>query len=628
VSFPKRFLLDTWAGLSHNAALGEGDVPPVGPERAPSWVGSQNFRRLQAYTLLAAYRRNVARWHLHFAGDETARLSHREYGDPELVVQRTRASLLGGTPKPMVDGADGLLRAEPTEDDAARIGRPLGELKAEWNDDKSAVSGAVERQRWFDDQYDTEHAAQKVIACEDNTVGLGDGVYHLAWSQTKKRVRVRVYDPGHYFTVWSEFDDDDEFPLRVHLAWEYEKEQANGGVKKYVRRITHELVQLAAPKVYPYAPGEPSLWECRLTDGTWEFDDLKARHVDDFAADRARYNVNDQGQELRDYPLGIDFIPIVHVPNTIPEAEGDEWGESILIRVAQLFDDLARADTDLAKTTDLLGTPPIAVDGLVAPLDDNGEEATLTYEPGQVWGGKVTVVDTSSSLDALLKRLDALFERLSVNRQIPQSVLGRVNLDNGRLAGITLMLSFGPFRTLIEDLRLVRADKYRLLHKMWQRLAIVGGQFEGNDDAPGALPRGSEVLKVDLAFGPYLPTDVADVKQLVIDLVMNGIMSRGTGLRLLVEAGLDVGDLDTAIKEARGENFAAAKDLADATGSEKAAIDWLGVKGIEPPEPPTVVQPAGGPGAPPESPGQPPRGVGAGGDTGQAPPGGTRPPTR
>jgi hypothetical protein len=615
VTFLKSFVLDTWAGLSHNAALGEGDLPPTGPELAPTWVGRRHHRRLQAYKLLAAYRNNVARWHLQFAGDKDRQLAHREYGDPELLVQQVRASLLGGTPKAAVPGADGQLPAEPTEDDAAKSGRSLSELKADWNELKGSVSDAVERQRWFDAQYTDERAAQKIIGCENNTVGLGDGVYVVSWSQEKQRVRVRTYDPGFYFDAPDD-DSDDEFPNRVHLAWEFEKDQGDGTAKKFVRRITYE--RRPAPEWTPPYSDKPTRWRVYLTDATWALDDLRARHVDDFDLSRARYGVNDQGQRLQDYDLGIDFVPVVHVPCTIPESEGNPWGQSILVRVAQLLDDLARTDTDLATTSDLLGMPPIAVEGLMAPVDPaTGEQEMMSYEPGQVWGGKVTVVDTSRSLDALLKRSEALFERLSVNRQVPQSVLGRVNLDNGRLAGITLMLSFGPFKTLINDMRLVREDKYRLLHRFWQRLAIVGGAFDGNNDTNGALPPGSEVMDVDLAFGPYLPTDLDSVKQLVVDLVINGVISKGTALRLLTEAGLDVGDLETEIKRARQEDFDGAKTLADATGSEKAAIDYLELD-IEPPEPAAPVAPPGQPGPPP---GQPPTPAGPGGPpTGRTPP--------
>ncbi|MFJ5534004.1 hypothetical protein [Streptomyces sp. NPDC093261] len=53
----------------------------------------------------------------------------------------------------------------------------------------------------------------------------------------------------------------------------------------------------------------------------------------------------------------VDFIPVVHIPNTIPDV-GEHWGKSTLATVLQLLDELAATDTDSASASATTGTPP------------------------------------------------------------------------------------------------------------------------------------------------------------------------------------------------------------------------------------------------------------------------------
>lgn len=578
---PLERIVDTWAALSHHAAIGDGNQP-VNP-LAPSWVGRHNMRRLQAYTILQSYIANVSRWHMQF-GSEEARASHREYGEPELVIQRIRAAVLGGEPRALVAGADGQVGNEPTEDDATDA-TPLTVLMAEWEQERVDIEAAVERQEWFDRQFTDDRAGQKIIACENTTVGLGDGVYLLAWSNAKGRVRVRTYEPGFYFPVAG--DDDDDYPDRVHLAWEIEDDD---GVS-WVRRITFDrhLLPGVETRRYPYQDegDEPSRYTVTMTDARWKFDGLGDRHVNDFDINKAVIGENSDGLPLQDFDLGIDFVPVVHVPHTIPESTGSPWGKSALLRVAQILDDIAKCNTDIAATGALLGSPPISIES------DTGIPAeTLTYGPGQVFAGRVTMLDTSKSLDALLKQADYLLATLSVNRELPQSILGRVQPSDVP-SGIALLLSFGPFVQMIEDARLVRADKYRLLCKFWQRLAIVGGT---GSTAAGALPPGSKVLDTGLALGSYLPTDIDSVVKRVIDLVKAHVISVATGLRMLQAVGVDIEDIEAEAEAAARENFEGAQALADAVQNEAPAWERLGLNPDDyedptPPAPPAGVNP-------------------------------------
>ncbi|MFE4366915.1 hypothetical protein ACFRMN_01420 [Streptomyces sp. NPDC056835] len=67
---------------------------------------------------------------------------------------------------------------------------------------------------------------------------LGDGVMVLAWNPAKQRPTLRVYDPGFFFPQWD--DEDDDFPTKVHLAWELPADD-DAGLKARVRRVTYEL---------------------------------------------------------------------------------------------------------------------------------------------------------------------------------------------------------------------------------------------------------------------------------------------------------------------------------------------------------------------------------------------------
>lgn len=568
-------LVDKWAALSYRRAFRHGS-----PALAVSWVPKAHARRLAAYTELAAIRENCSR--LTFAiTDPEAADEYREYGDADLILETIRAAVLGDIPMVQVEGADGEPPREPTEDDVTD-GSTLEALRAEWEQERSQRAMAVARQEWFDRQFKLEKVAGKIIACEDNVVGLGDGVYWLTWHADNQRVRVRQLNPGFYFPVYD--DNDDEFPNRVHFAWEYEDDDN----VKWVRRITHDRVRLPSGETrrYPYAPDVDSGWTVRVTDATWRYQDLGSRRVDDFDLSRSVVAVNGSGQALEDYDLGIDYIPILHVPNTVEGDTSDPWGRSSLLRVAQVVDDIATTDTDLIKTGRLLGSPPLTA-GPDAVLGD-----MTSYGPGSLIPGDVKLLDTSKSLDALLKLSEHLLSRLSVNRQLPASILGRIDQSEIK-SGIHLLLTFGPFRTLIEGYRLARADKYELLFKMWQRLAIVGRDPDLVDSEGGAV-----VLSASLKFGSYLPNDTGAVIDQVRGLHKAKLMSTGTSIRILQANGVEYESIDDELDAVKSEDFDGAVKLAEALASEQAAADYLGVN-VADIQSPTVAAPQVPPPSPP-----------------------------
>lgn len=562
-------ILDAWAGLSHKRGL---SGQAIRGWAAPTWVG-EHRRRLTAYVVLQAYLDNCAR---HFASVDTeaAQRERREYGDAALLVHVARQKLLGEDPQLVVEAADTQLDPEPgegdpPEDDEARLRR-------------SEVEAARERQEWLRKWARDERFRLKMVEVEDDAVGLGDGVYVLGWDTTKRRARLRLFDPGFYFPVLDDGDEDD-FPKTVHVAWELPPVSVED-TRKRIRRITWRLVRLDVEtrRAYQRADDDPAQWTCLLSDGIWTLrgDDSD---VDALSPDRGDYLLNDEGQPIRDVDLQLDFIPVIHVPNTM--GLKDHYGRSLLVSVAQILDDLHALDTDVAKSAATTGSPPISVSGALLPTGDNAKVAT--YGPGQLYrlgdGGRMDVVDTSAGLAALQALGDGLLERLSTNARVPAEVLGRVKASDVA-SGFLMALSFGPLQGLVDDMRLVRDEKYRLLLKFVQRMAVQYGE----------LDRGP-AMDAFVAFGSYMPSDLPGIVQTVTQLLQARAISTTTAVTMLLEAGLPIEDAAEEVERIRAENFEQAVALLEATADEQAVRDYLGLEG-PPPEGPEETPPEPPPG--------------------------------
>jgi hypothetical protein len=377
---------------------------------------------------------------------------------------------------------------------------------------------------------------------ERTAVLSGDGVYTLAWEPSKGRVLLRTLDPGFYFPEWPGDGEQDgaEFPVRLHFAWEL-PEEPRRGLKARVRRVTYELGPIGpatkagtakdgrpvrewiyAPdgepvlivgdtldadtgtvyRTYPWAPGRHSGITCYLTDAEWLLDDLK--HADDIynlPVNKAAYRVRSDGEVLDRLDLMVDFVPVIHLTNSIP-AGGEHWGQPILAKVLQGLDELSATDSDSSSASATTGSPITGLAGARLPTDrKTGQPLPVRVEAGMVWqldeGGRMDALDTSAQLAELRARVDHLLDRIAGNSRLTSSGLG--TLDPSAVpSGYALQLALGPLDSLVSSMRLARAHKYRLLFTMVQRLHQAG-HAEG-------WPAG-ESLSVRLAWGPHTPTD-------------------------------------------------------------------------------------------------------------------------
>lgn len=549
----RTFITDAWSWLNYKPIMADthGGRPHrvLAPELQASWLPDEAVRRLAAYKVLAAYDSNQAGELAALAGNEQA-AERREFGDPSTFVDTTLAHLLGTSQQIIVPGA------EHARDDHAT---------------PEAVAAAEAQQR-LRDWAEAELLPLRMQATERKAVLLGDGLYLLAWDPAMGRVRLKSHDPGFYFPVFEDDADPGDYPNRIHLAWEI-PEDPRHHMKARVRRITYELGPISpatrshidhdgqatrrpvqdalgnyvlevgdrfisetgqVERVYPWAPDKPARTTCYLTDAEWFLDDLRhGQPLDDLPLDKARFRTRSDGEVLHRLDLRIDFIPLIHIGNTV--SDGEHFGQSSLAKVMQALDELAETDTDSARASATTGAPIIGLAGARAEVDRiTGRPRPLTVEPGTVFqladGGRMDVLDTSRQLAELRARVEEIRDRAAVNARLPAVSLGTVDPSDVP-SGYALQLSLGPLDSLVDSMRLARAHKYALLFKMVQRMHQAG-------HAPG-WPTGPH-FAARLVFGPHTPADRAAVLDDVVKGVTAGVLSLETGIRMLQEAGYPI----------------------------------------------------------------------------------------
>lgn len=532
-------VIDPWSYMTHKGRFS--DSANSKAWAAPGWIADlQDRRRVQAYILLASYSHNMARHWLNLPPDkEYQRDKHREYGDANLLIEQIVASVLGKGHGIMIEGAQ-----EPIEDRTEAQGDEPPTPSPEWVQ-LQALKDWADKELWDEKVLENEHQQ-----CE-----LGDSVMVLGWDSKKQRCRVQVYDPGFYFPVWSDDGSDsegfdEEFPRKVHIAYEFQR-KVKDTYESFVRRITWEL----APK--EDNPDGPDT--CWMSDGTWRLRHLRGSEQDiyDLSPEKADWRMFEED-------IGIDFIPVVHFPNTPPGK--NLWGTSSVATVLQILDDLSANDTDIQKAGAIAGTPPLALQGATAPVNSDG--TISSYGPGTVWqtgDGKLSALEVADGLRALLETKNELLERLSINSMVPESMLGRIKPSDVP-SGIALWLSFGPHSGMIDRMRLVRDNKYKIVLRFVLRFMQQNGQIEG------------ELFQPKMHFGSYLPADKKEAMDMVVSALNAKVnpMSLETAVTTLMQAGFDIDDAQAEVRKIEKRMYDDALALAQVTGDLNMARRLLG----------------------------------------------------
>lgn len=530
----KEYNLDPWSFLDFKDIMGKDQ------KLAPTWV-DEHWRRLQAYKMLESFYKNLARKWMNPNLSDEQRASKREYGDPHLIVEQFLSSMLGDKFYPYVDGSTGENASEEAKAAQAKLN--------EW--------------------WKKERMLGKVVEQERQTLKLGDGVWVLGWSQKKNRPTVRVYDPGMFFPVWRDDAVDDEFPDKVHIAYEFERLDSTGSKRTYVRRITYELLAYADADdgksrtlSVPWRENGSDV-TCWMSDGTWLVNE-DTKKVDDFDESKAVWRV-------QNLDLGYDFIPVIHQPCS--EGGQEFWGVSVISTILQVFDDVINNDTDLQVASGITGSPVITVGGGASlPRDSQGR--VLSYGPGTVYDveeGSMNVLDMSRSLEALLKYSDYLLERVSINGRIPESLMGRIKPSEVP-SGITLWLSFSAHSSFVLGMRQIREDKLSLLLRFVQRM------WQKEDS--GFVP-----MEATVKFGSYLPADKSEALTMVVSAMNSKIrpMSLVTAVNTLHEAGFSIEDATAEVERIRNEDYTSAMEYLEATADLNGARALLGLAPIADP---------------------------------------------
>ncbi|WP_327335117.1 hypothetical protein [Streptomyces anulatus] len=614
-----RFIVDRWSALNYKRAFADPAYKQpnraVFPHATRSWVPQEDWRRLASYTMFAAYAHNQA-WEIAAIQDDTDATARREFGDPAMLVASITSHMLGRQQTITVPGAE---EAEQANGDT-----PTAEAlhAADVQDKLRAWAKA-------------EQFSLRLQQAERKAVREGDTVYLLGLDAAKGRPRLSVIDPGFYFPdLPDNAGDSADYPNRIHFAWETDADTLKG-TKAKLRRLTFELgpigtrtlpdtggprpVRVPAYDIdgttplmtggdvynpdtetisrqYPWNDA-PSTITCYLTDAEWDLDDIKADqdvHTLDYRY--ATFLTRDDGEVLDHLDLQLDFIPAIHVPNSIPE--DGHWGESSLAPLLQLFDELQGTDTDSSQASATTGAPILCIvnpDSKGSGRRGDGKEKRIRVQPGMVvetgQGGNIFAVDTSKQLAELRNKTAELQDRLSLNARIPAVALGTIDPTKAP-SGFAIDLSYGPMDPLMDSMHLPRDGKYALLFKMVQRLFLAAQ----HPDWTGP------VVDVELVWGTYKPTDKNAVLTQVGTAVRDGVMSLETGMRLLVDAGYPIDDISDEIERIQSRQFEQARLLADATGSTEAVADFLGIDITPDPTPPTPAFPPVAPASEQEEP--------------------------
>jgi hypothetical protein len=599
--------VDQWSGLDHKTGMG---TTSGGVDASPAWVTSDDDkRRLNAYARIRAYMETVSREFL--AEEETdpdKKLNWREYGDAAVLMARISAAVLGEGPVVGVVGADMTVPDVPDIPQAPKepeAGLPPLEAEianlvyntaaeawkanamervASWQEDLAEIPKLREREAVLQQWAEDEALLPKLIELEtESVVPLGTGVAVLGWDDSKKRTAVEIYEPDAYFPVLSDRYPS-QFPDRVHLAWSF-VEMVDGEEKTFVRRVTYELVPVVpiegqedpAPGVDRGAPlrylqpGQEWTHSCLVSDGVWPAEAFE--EIDGMAESVVWSTTVVDGQvvPLQQLAIGLDFIPVVRCSHTL--ASTTHFGRSALVRNAQLLDELAATDTDEALASRWAGRPPVAVSAMPPG------ETELVLHPGRAVklgeGGSLSVVDMARNLEEVGNRVQRLLKRLSVNSQVPEGLLGRVDASQVP-SGLALTLSFTSFDQMIQGGREARKLPYSLLLKFAQRIAI-----QNEDEAYGGS---TEVMPAEIRFGPFMPQDLAGGAAVIQMLLASGAISQATGIRMAQEYGAPVEDVVLELAGIRAAMGSVAKDIADATEQPRYAAEFLGLSAFEEPE--------------------------------------------
>lgn len=599
-----RLIGSQWAGLSHIPGVVDGSLPGV-----PRFVDHRDRHRLSAYIALRAIIESNRRLLL----VDDSKTEYREFGDAGMLLDRISSAIVGENPRISVKGADRSMPAypeiPPPPPEPAAADPDMPELDAEirdfiyqtakadwlaqakqiaqeWAENLALQPKLEARQKWLREWGDPSQAdfLGRVVEAENEyIVPLGDGVYTLGWNAHSKRVDIDVLEPDVYFPDLAGDDGINDFPSVVHLCWPETRYERNTegrlAAVDYVERITYELIPIDPddpdhdPSLdYSHLPRYPvgergPTHLCFMSHGVWKAEDFDSVYETPTEPPARWVSIPDPTQdfgfvEANRVSIGYDFIPVVHVANTLSRSA--HFGRSPLTRVAQLADELAKADTGRALAAAWAADPLTVFKGLQPGQYDTDKKLVIRPPAGFAAesDGGIETVDMAAQLDGLGRYVDSLIDRFSTNLAVPKGLIGRIEAAEIP-SGVALALLFTALDQLVMQSHMAREPKYPLVLKMKQRIALHWGDPHMLED-PTIYPAFIE-------WGPYMPTDLTALANVIKMLRDAKAVSASACITALQAAGFITGDHAVELAALMEENADLIEAYADSLGPKFAA---------------------------------------------------------
>lgn len=527
---------------------------PERPAISFNWIPFEHQRRVAAYEILTALYLNYSRDY-RFApetGDESLNDEIFESGDPAWICDRIKAKLLGDTVTPVMPGPKSIKTLQALEK-AAATDPALTQRVTELQAIKARISA---RESFIQDWFDDNNVLIEIDENETVASYCGDCVYLIEWLAEEARPNIKTYDPGFYFPTFntpSIQPGNTEIVDRVIIAWqEYvdvdpENNRSNDLVK--VWRDVYELRKTADG------------YTCWRQYGFFEFGSGMGADLEDFdESDMV------EGSSAGWENVGIDFIPIVHIPNV--KLQGYDFGMSNMHLLIDTFDSIINAVTDIKTNSEYLGGATVIASGKDVSLKKDattGAPIPISIMPRTLYamgeGGSATLLDTSQMQKALLDTLQMLDGRIIRNSQITDVGAGKVDPSQVP-SGFALSIMLQPLLDKIGPMRLIRKRHYSTLFFYIQRLWQIFGSPEEK-----ALFAG-DLYDCYLNFGRIIPVDESAELDKYAKLL--GILDEQTVLEMMKEDGWSF-DIQTVLERKAAAKAEELKQQMDMFGMRTAA---------------------------------------------------------
>lgn len=524
--------------------------------RSTAWVPYDHLRRIQAYEILTAFYQNYSR-DMRFA-PETGDTSHNdailESGDPAWLCNKIKSKILGANPRITMPGPKFLKEIKSLKAAAAAGDKTQDARLQEF----TALADIIQKRlSYLQDWYDENDVCVEIDENETTCSYLGDMVYLVEWLADEQRPNLLTYDPGYYLP-----DDNIE-----------NGESLESGKSGVVERAFVAWEEWPTDPITGTALGWCKVWrdtyELRITGeakACWRHS-AYYKFADGVTQQLATFRDEDiiEGSGSGWVSLGIDFIPIVQIPNI--KIQGQVFGVSNLHWLIGLFDAIINACNDLKHNSEYLGGATVFASGKEIKYKRDattGEPSGVKIQPNTLYilgeGGRMDLLDTSAMQKALLDTMEAFDKRMIRDSEITEIGAG-VYSSQQELSGKALKILIQPLMDKITPMRAIRRRRYSMIFWMIQRLWQIFGTPEEKPLFDGDL------YNAYMEFGALLPDDESEALDKYIK--MEGLIGLEATLDKMVEEGWDINPA-TILAKKKEQQAAQMQAQMDAFGLRRA----------------------------------------------------------